>query len=76
MAASQAAAERSAELSVASDLLAIKGVDALATAAAAGEVAIAARAAGVAKIAKGAEAVGAGEATAAAGEALAARAGQ
>ncbi len=75
MAASQAAAERSAELSVASDLLAMKGVDALATAAAAGEVAMAARAAGVTKIAQGAEAIGAGVATAAAGEALAARAG-
>lgn len=75
MAASQAAAERSAELSVASDLLAMQGVDALATAAAAGEVAIAARSAGVTKIALGAEAMGAGEATAAAGEALVARAG-
>ncbi len=69
------AAERSAELSVASDLLAMQGVDALATAAAAGEVAMAARAAGVTKIAQGAEAIGAGVATAAAGEALAARAG-
>ena len=76
MAVSEAAAERSAELSVASDMLAARGVDELATAAAAGQVAIAARSAGVAAIAAGAEAIGAGEAAVATGAALAARAGK
>jgi len=76
VAVSEAAAERSAELSAASDVLAAKGVGEVATAAAAGKVAKAAAKSGVAEIAKGAEAVGAGEAAAATGEALAARAGQ
>jgi len=74
LAVSNAAAERSAELSMASDALAMQGVDELATAAAAGDVAKAAGKAGVSAIAEGAEAVGAGEATAAVGEALDARA--
>ena len=76
VAVSEAAAERSAQLSVTSVVLAAKGVDEVATAAAAGQVAKAAAKSGVAEIAKGAEAVGAGEAAAATGEALAARAAQ
>ena len=71
MAVSEAAAERSAELSMASDELAIQGLDELETAALAREVAAGAAAAGVGKIAEGAEAMGAGEAIEAAGEALA-----
>jgi hypothetical protein len=76
MAVSDAAAERSAELSVASDLLAAQGIDEAATAIAAGAVATDTARAGVAEIAAGAEAVGKGEAAAAAGEAMQARAGQ
>ena len=76
MAVSEAAAERSGELSVASDVLAVKGVDELETAAVAGAVAKEAARTGVAEIAAGAEEIGAGEATEAAGEALEARAGR
>ena len=76
VAVSEAAAERSAELSVASDALAVKGVDELETAAVAGAVAKEAARTGVAEIAAGAEEMGAGEATEAAGEALEARAGR
>ena len=76
VAVSEAAAERSAELSVASDVLAVKGVDELETAAVAGAVAKEAARTGVAEIAAGAEEMGAGEATEAAGEALEARAGR
>ena len=74
LAVSEAAAERSADLYKASDMLAARGGDELATAAVAGQVARAAGNAGVAKIATGAEATGMGEATNAAGEVLAARA--
>jgi hypothetical protein len=70
----QVAAERSAELSAASDMLAAKGVDELTTAAVAGAVARGAAQSGVANIATGAEELGAGEATAAMGEVLEERA--
>ena len=73
-AASEAVAERSAELSVASDMLAAKGVDELTTAAMAGMVARDAAQSGVAEIANGAEEMGAGEATAAMGAAFEERA--
>jgi hypothetical protein len=73
-AASEAVAERSAELSVASDMLAAKGVDELTTAAMAGMVARDAAQSGVAEIASGAEEMGAGEATAAMGAAFEERA--
>ena len=63
MAVSDAAADRSAELSAASDALASKGVDELSTAAMAGLVARDAAQTGVADIAAGAEELGAGEAT-------------
>jgi hypothetical protein len=74
LAVSDAAAERSAELSAASDALAVKGVDELSTAAMAGMVARDAAQTGVAEIAAGAEELGAGEATKAMGEALEERA--
>jgi hypothetical protein len=61
LAVSEAAAERSAELSAASDALAVKGVDELSTAAMAGLVARDAAQTGVAEIAAGAEELGAGE---------------
>jgi len=67
LAVSDAAAERSAELSAASDALAVKGVDELSTAAMAGMVARDAAQTGVAEIAAGAEELGAGEATQAMG---------
>ena len=76
MAVSDAAAERSAELRMASDALTERGLDELETADVAVDVARAAGAAGVAKIAQGAETIGAGEAAVAAGEGLAARAGE
>ena len=74
VAVSEAAADRSVELSVASDVLAVKGVDELETAAVAGAVAKKAARTGVAEIAAGAEEMGAGQATEATGEALEARA--
>jgi hypothetical protein len=74
MAVSEAAAERSAELSAASDALAAKGVDELVTAELAGAVAREAVAAGVAEVAEGSATMGAGEATAAMGEMLEERA--
>ena len=70
VAVSEAAAERSAELSVASDVLAAKGVDELETAAVAGPVAKEAARTGMAEIAAGAEEMGAGEATEAAAKRL------
>jgi hypothetical protein len=73
-AASEAVAERSAELSVASDMLAAKGVDELTTAAMAGMIARDAAQSGVAAIASGAEEMGMGEATAAMGAAFEERA--
>jgi hypothetical protein len=75
-AVSEAAAKRSAELSVASDALAVKAVDELTTAAVAREVAREAVVDGVTEIAEGSSAVGAGEAAVAMGEALEARANQ
>jgi hypothetical protein len=74
LAVSDAAAERSAELSAASDALAAKGVNELETAAFAGAVAKDAVQTGVAKVAAGAEELGAGEATEAMGETLEERA--
>ena len=74
LAVSDAAAQRSAELSAASDALAAKGVDELTTAAMAGMVAKEAAQAGVAEIAQGAEEMGMGEATMAMGETLEERA--
>jgi hypothetical protein len=74
VAVSEAAAERSAELSAASDALAAKAVDEMVTAEIAGSVAKDAAVTGVAEIGKGAEALGAGEATMAMGEALEERA--
>jgi hypothetical protein len=73
-AVSEAAAQRSAELSAASDALAARGVDELTTAAMAGAVARDTAQTGVAEIAQGAEEMGAGEATEAMGEALEERA--
>jgi hypothetical protein len=73
-AVSEAAAARSAELSAASDALAGKAVDELATAAIAREVARDAVASGVTEIAEGSAAMGAGAATKAMGEALEERA--
>ena len=70
VAVAEVAAERSAELSAASDALAARGVDELTTAAVASAVAREAAQTGVAEIAAGAEELGAGEATAAMGEAL------
>ncbi len=55
---------------MASDALAARGVDKLATAEMAGDVAREAAAGGVAKIAQGAETVGAGKAVETMGEAL------
>jgi len=74
MSVSEVAAERSAELSAASDALAAKGVEELETAEMARMVAREAVVAGVTKIAQGAEEIGAGEATAAMGAALEERA--
>jgi hypothetical protein len=74
MVVSEAAAERSAELSAASDVLAAKGVEELETAQMARAVARDAVASGVAEIAQGAEEIGVGEATAAMGAALEAQA--
>ena len=74
LAVSEAAAARSAELSAASDALAVKGVDELSTAAMAGMVARDAVQTGVAEIAQGAEEMGMGEATQAMGETLEERA--
>ena len=74
VAASQAAAERSQELSMVSGVLAARGVDELVTAEMAGELAREAAATGVAEIAEGAAAMGAGTATEQMGEALEARA--
>ena len=74
LAVSEAAAERSADLYQASDMLAARGGDELATAVVAGQVARAAGNAGVAKIATGAEQVGMGETANAAGEILVDRA--
>ena len=71
VAVSEAAAERSADLYVASDMLAARGTDEMVTAAAAGQVARAAGSAGIANIAQGAGDIGAGEAAAAGGAALA-----
>ena len=76
MAVSEVAAERSAELSAASDALAAKAVDELETAAVARAVAQEAVVEGVAEIARGAELVGEGEAVEAVGEALEERATQ
>jgi len=70
LAVSEAAAQRSAELSAASDALATRAVDEMVTAEIAGSVAREAAVTGVAKIAQGAEEMGAGEATLAMGEAL------
>jgi hypothetical protein len=74
MAVSEAAAERSAELSAASDALAAKAVNEFETAEMARMVAREAVATGVTEIAQGAEEIGAGEATAAMGAALEAQA--
>jgi hypothetical protein len=74
MSVSEVAAERSAELSAASDALAAKGVEEFETAQMAGAVAREAVASGVVEIARGAEEIGAGKATAAMGEALEAQA--
>jgi hypothetical protein len=74
MAVSEVAAERSAELSAASDALAAKAVNEFDTAEMARMVAREAVAAGVTEIAQGAEEIGAGEATAAMGAALEAQA--
>jgi hypothetical protein len=74
LAVSEAAAERSAELSAASDALAARAVDEMVTAKIAGSVARESAVTGVAEIAKGAEEMGAGEATVAMGEALKERA--
>jgi hypothetical protein len=76
LAVSEAAAERSADLYQASDMLAGMADDELAVAVVAGKVARVAGEAGVAEVAAGAEAVGKGKAAVAAGEALGARAGQ
>jgi hypothetical protein len=76
LAVSDVAAERSAELSAASDVLAAHGADELATAVAAGAVAKDAAEAGVAEIAAGAEEVGKGKAAVVAGEAMQERAAQ
>jgi len=70
------AAERSAELSAASDALAGKAVDELTTAAITREVAREAVVTGVVEVAQGSAAMGAGEATAAMGAALEERAAQ
>jgi hypothetical protein len=75
LAVSEAASERSKELSQASDALAVRGVDELLTAEAAKEVAGAAAVSGIAKIAEGANEMGKGEALEATGEALEERAG-
>jgi hypothetical protein len=74
IAVSEAAAERSAELFVASDALAAKAVAELDTAQQAGALARAAVASGVAEIAEGSMAMGAGAATEAMGETLEERA--
>ena len=74
MAVSEAAAERSQELSMASDALAARGVDELVTAQMAGEVAREAAATGVAEIAEGARMMSAGEMAEQTGEALERRA--
>jgi hypothetical protein len=74
LAVSEAAAERSADLYQASDMLAGMADDELAVAVVAGKVARVAGEAGVAEVAAGAEAVGKGEAAVAAGDALQARA--
>jgi hypothetical protein len=70
MAVSEVAAERSAQLSAASDALAARAVDEMVTAEIAGSVAREAAVEGVADIAQGAELMGEGAATAAMGEAL------
>lgn len=70
MAVSEAAAERSAELSVASDALAARAVDEMVTAEIAREVAREAAAEGIADIAQGAELMGKGEAIEAVGKAF------
>jgi len=74
LAVSDAAAQRSAELSAASDALAARAVDEMVTAEIAGSVARESAVIGVVEIAKGAEVMGAGEATMAMGEALEERA--
>ncbi len=76
MAVSEVAAERSAQLSQASDALATRAADELVTAAVAREVAQDAVVAGVTEIAEGSATMGAGEATEAMGEALEERAQQ
>ena len=76
VAVSDAAAERSAELSAASDALAARGVDELATAAIAGAVAQKPPRPAWPKSPPGAEEMGAGEATVAMGEALEERASE
>ena len=73
-AVSDAAAQRSAELSAVSDALAAKGVDELTTAAMAGMVARDAAQTGVAEIAAGSEEIGKGKAASAMGETLEERA--
>jgi hypothetical protein len=74
LAVSEAAAERSAKLSAASDALAARAVDEMVTAEIAGSVAKEAAVVGVVEIAKGAELMGTGEAVEAMGEALEERA--
>jgi hypothetical protein len=74
LAVSEVAAERSAELSVASDALAARAVDEMVTAEIAREVAQEAVVTGVSEIAQGAELVGEGEAVEAMGEVLEERA--
>jgi hypothetical protein len=75
-AVASAAADRSDELSLASDLLAARGLDALGTAAVAADFARTAIQTGVSDIAAGAEGVGSGKALEAMGEALEQRAQQ
>lgn len=70
LAVSEAAAQRSRELSRAADRLAERGMDNLVVAAVAGEVARESAAMGVAEIAEGAELMGEGIVTAEVGEAL------
>jgi hypothetical protein len=76
MSVSDMAAERSAELSAASDALAAKAMNEFETAQTARAVARDAVASGVAEIAQGAEEIGAGKATAAVGKALEAQASE
>jgi len=76
VAVADAAAERSDELAIASDLLAFRGVDEVAAAVEAGALAREASQAGMAEVAAGADLVGKGAAAATAGEALQAGAGQ